>query len=121
MGHLVPCDQAADIQQGQTAAAWVRDDALPLVPAPAVEEVDRAAADPREVLDRLLQGPVQVLVVAGVDRRPDIAGGQTVEVSASQESVDLGAGVEEMEDQPSEGWECGTMAVSKPRFIEPED
>jgi hypothetical protein len=86
-----------------------------------VEEVDGSPADSREVFNRLLQGPVEVLVVAWIDGRPDIGGGKTVEVSMAKEPVDLGAGIEEMGDQASEGRERWTMAVPQSRFVEAED
>ena len=51
--HLVRGNHAADVQQSDAAATWIRDAALPLVLAPAVEEVDGPTPDPGEVLDPL--------------------------------------------------------------------
>ena len=77
---------------------------FPLALAPAVQEVDSPAADAGEVLDRLLQRAVEVLVVAGVDGRPHVGRGEPVQMSVSQQPVNLGTGIEEVEDQaPSVG------------------
>ena len=114
-------NQPADVQQREAAPARIRDGAVPFTPAPSVEKVDGPAADAREVLDRLLERPVKLLFVTRVDRRPDIGGGQSVEVGVAQQPVHLGAGIEQMEDQPSKGWKRGTVAVSKLIFLEPED
>ena len=121
VGHLVLCDHAADVEEGEAAAVRVRDRAVPLVLAPSVEEVDGPAADAGEVLDDLLQAAIEILVVAGVDGRPDIRGREAVEMSVTQERVHLRSGIEQVEDQPPKCRERRSVPVSKARFIEAED
>src|SRR5438045_204713 len=80
VSHLVPGHQAANLKQSQVAAARVVDRALPLVLAPAVQEVDRSPADTGEIVESLLQRLAQVLLVAGIDGRAHVGGALSVEV-----------------------------------------
>src|SRR5207302_1833850 len=70
--HLVLGDQAANIEQIHLAATRVGDGPLPFGMAPAMEKVDSPPPDASEVLERLLQRLGQLLVMARVDRRPDV-------------------------------------------------
>src|SRR5256885_191767 len=101
--HLVPGHQPANLKQGQVAAARVVDRALPLVPAPAVQEVDRSAADPGEIVESLLQRLAQVLVVAGIDGRAHVGGPLSVQVRVAQQGVDLARGVDQVGDEAAQG------------------
>src|SRR5580704_7315927 len=56
MGDLVARHHPADLEEGDLARARIPQLAIPLVLAPAVQEVDRPATDPGEVLERFLEG-----------------------------------------------------------------
>src|SRR6266508_2897157 len=89
--HLVARHHPADLEQAERAAARIRDRAVPLVLAPAMKEVDRPPPHPREILQRFLQRSVEVLVLCGVDRGPNVRDGQAIEVGMAQQAVDTGS------------------------------
>src|SRR5205814_1726218 len=76
---------------------------------------------PREVLQRLLERPRQLLVLAGIDGRPDVGGRLPVEVRVSQEPVDARRRVDEVGDQAAQGGEGGAMPVAQAGLVEPVD
>src|ERR1700687_1897878 len=116
VGDLVACDQPAHLQQGDVARARISELALPLVLAPAVQEVDSPAANSGEVLEGLLQGALELLVVAWVDGGANVGGGHAVQVGVAQQGVHLRSGVEQMADQTAEGGECRAVAISQTRL-----
>src|SRR5947199_6578800 len=117
VAHLMPRHQPADLEQRHVAAPRIGNRAFPLSLAPAMEEVDRTAPDPCEILEGLLKRPGQVLVVARIDARADIGILLAVEVGVSKQRVDLGCGVDQMGDQAAEGGEGRAMAVTQPRLV----
>src|SRR5579872_707795 len=98
VAHLVARDQPAHLEQRHLAAVGIADRALPFRLPPAVEQVDGAPPDPREVLERLVQRSRQLEVVAGLDRSPDVGRRAAVEVGVPEEAVDLGAALDEVRD-----------------------
>ena len=121
MRHLVPSHHPADVEQRVLAAARVGDRAVPLRPAPSVKEVNGSPPYAGEVLERLLQGPAQLLVVAGVDGGPDVGGRLAVEVGVAEEAVDARRGVDQVCDQAAEGGKGGAVAVAQLRLVHPVD
>src|SRR5438874_5108743 len=117
--HLVPGHQPANLKESQVAAARVVDRALPLVLAPAVQEVDRTPADPGEIVESLLQRLGQVLVVAGIDRRADVGGPLSVQVRVAQQGVDLARRVDQVGDEAAQRGERRAVAVAKAGLVEP--
>src|SRR2546428_1294920 len=105
--------QSADVKQREAAPARIRDGAVPFTLAPSVEKVDSPAADAREVLDRLLERPVKLLFVTRVDSRPDIGGGQSLEVGGAQQPVPPCARIGPMGDPTPQGWESRTRPGTK--------
>ena len=73
VSHLMPRHHAAHVQQREASAAWIGDDTVPLVLAPAVQQVDRAPAHASKVLR--LVGIVEVGLAVWVlsGRRPRAA------------------------------------------------
>src|SRR5438105_6281027 len=114
-------DEPADLEQGHVAAVRVADDTVPLVFAPAMEQIYGSTPDPCEVLDRLRERTVQVLVVAWVDRRANVGGRESLEMSATQERIDPRARLEQVADEPAEGREGRAVAVPELRLVETED
>jgi len=92
-----------------------------------MEEVNGPTANPREVFDRPLKRILRRVgdrVSRGwgrVDGGPYVGGGEAVQVGVPQQGIDLGARVEEVGDQPTEGREGRPVTVSKPGLIQPED
>src|SRR5579859_5999671 len=111
MAHLVLCNEAAYLEQAELAAARVGDGPVPLALAPAVEQIDGAPPYAREVLERLLHRAVELLVVYRIDRRADVGCRLAFQVGATQKTVDLGPGIEQMGDQSPESRERGPVAV----------
>src|SRR2546430_9870891 len=72
--HLVARDEAAHLEQRHHTATWVGDRAVPFGLSPTGEEIHGPAAHPREVLQRLLERPRQLLVLAGSAGRPGAGG-----------------------------------------------
>src|SRR6202521_5872962 len=72
---LVAGHHPAHLQEGDVAGARGAKLAIPLAFAPAVQEVDRPAADAGEVLESLLEGAGELVLEAGIDGRAHIRGG----------------------------------------------
>ena len=121
MSHLVLGDQPAGVEQRHLAGVRIGDRAVPLGFAPAVEQVDGAPPHAREVLERLLQGPGQLLVVAGIDRGPHIGGRLAVQVRVAEQRIHLRRRIDQMGDQAAEGRKSRPVAVAQARLIEPVD
>src|SRR2546426_10585524 len=121
MGHLVAGDHLANLEERERAAARIDDGALPLVLAPPVKKIDSPPAHAREVLDGLLQRPVQVMVVGRVDRGAHVRRGQSVQVGVPEQSVDLGPRIEQVPDQAAESREGGSMAITELSLVEAEN
>src|SRR5947207_6457315 len=119
VAHLVPGNHPAQLEQGHPASARVVDRALPLRLAPAVEQVDGPPTDASQVLQRFLQGPGQVLVVARVDGRPYVGRRLTVEMRVTEKPVDSGRGVDKVRDQAAKGRKGGAVAVAEAVLVEP--
>src|SRR5207248_7153918 len=117
VAHLVLRDHPAHVEQRQLGTVRVRDAALPFGLAPAMEKVDGAPAHAGEVLQRLLERPGQLLVVAWVDGRADVSRGLAVEVSVPQQGVDARRGIDKVGDQAAEGGEGRAMPVPQPPLV----
>src|SRR5712691_10918116 len=113
VGHLVACDHLANLEEGDDAASRIDHGPVPLVLAPAVEQVDRPAANSCKVLERLVQRAVELMVVGGVDGGAHVGRGETVQVGVPEESIHLRARLDEMPDQTAERRER-SRASSRP-------
>src|SRR5258708_3221813 len=121
MSHLMTGDELAHLEQSHLTATRVADRAFPLALAPAVQEVDRTSPHAGEVLERLLERTVELLVVGGVDSGADIGRRLPIEVGVPDQAVDLRARVDEVGDQAAEGGEGGSVAVPKACVVQPVD
>src|SRR6202022_3924516 len=82
--HLVAGDQLANVEQGENSPSRVDYRPLPFGLAPAVEEVYGPPPNPGKVLQSLLQGPVELVIVSGVDGGAHVGRGQSVQMGVAE-------------------------------------
>src|SRR4029077_7177591 len=80
MGDLVARHHPADLEQRDVAGARIPELAVPLVLAPAMEQVDCPSPDASEVLEGFLEGSRELVVMAGIDGRPYVRAGNAIQV-----------------------------------------